>query len=321
MIKVSAPGKLMLFGEHAVVHGKPCIVTSVNHRMSVEVEKRDDNKIVLTAPDVGVENHEVMINDLKNEQHRKECKFVFMAVGNFFEKYNIKSGLNIKTKSDFSSKVGFGSSSAVTVSMIKALSELFGINMTDRNIFDLSYKTVLDIQGVGSGFDVAAATYGGILFFKKAGEVIRKINVKDLPLIVGYTGVKADTPTLVREINEKKMKYPELIGPVFDLSEKKVILANRALEEGNLETLGELMNFSHGLLNAVGVSSGELEKLIFASRNAESLGAKLSGAGGGDCMITLAKSDNQEDVKRAIEEVGGIIIPVKTNVEGVRIES
>ncbi|MBR9682777.1 MAG: hypothetical protein GOV02_03815, partial [Candidatus Aenigmarchaeota archaeon] len=164
MIKVSAPGKLLLIGDHAVVYDRPCLVTAVNHRMSVSMEKRDDENIVIDAPEVGVKGFKIELGQIANDQP-KAVRFVIASVKNFFEKYNVKSGLNINTKSEFSSKFGFGSSSAVTVCTVKALSEVFNIEMTKKEIFDISYKTVMDIQKAGSGFDIAAATYGGSLYF------------------------------------------------------------------------------------------------------------------------------------------------------------
>ena len=123
MIKVSAPGKLMLFGEHAVVYDRPCIVTAINHRMSVSIEKKNDDKITVNAPEVGIKDYSIYINELKGN-YPKDLSFVLSSIKNFFNKYNIKNGLDIHTKSEFSSKFGFGSSSAVTVCTIKALSEI-----------------------------------------------------------------------------------------------------------------------------------------------------------------------------------------------------
>jgi len=321
MITASAPGKLMLFGEHAVVHGKPCISTAVDHRMIVLAKKRKDDLIVLKTSQVGIKNYKIRIKDLKNRNYNKGCSFVFCAVNNFFEKYNVKSGLEIKTKSEFSSEFGLGSSSAVTVCAIGALAKLFKIEMKEKEIFDLAYKTVLDVQKRGSGYDVATAIYGGTILFKRGGKLIKKINTRGLPLIVGYTGVKADTAELIKMVEEKEKKYPELVNPIFDLVETIVLQAKRYIERKDLDRLGGLMNFSHGILAATGVSSKELEKLIYAARNAGALGAKLSGAGGGDCMIAIANVNSRREVERAIEKVGGKIIEVKTNVKGLTVSS
>ena len=319
MIEVSAPGKLMLFGEHAVVYERPCLVTAVDQRISVGLKKRDDEKICLNAPDINIKNFLISPKDLKEPQP-KEIRFVLAAVKNFFEKYKIKSGLEIKTKSQFSKQFGLGSSSAVTVSTIKGLAELFGIQINKKELFGLAYKTVLDIQGVGSGFDVASAAYGGILYFLTGGKIIEEIKVDKLPIIVGYTGIKADTPTLIKMVSNKLSQEPRKINKIFDEIEKIVNLAKIEIENQRWEKVGKLMNQNQELLRELGVSSKELENLIRASLKAGAFGAKLSGAGGGDCMIAIADKDNFNKINKAIEKAGGKIIEAKIPGQGVKIE-
>lgn len=315
VIRVSAPGKLMLFGEHSVVYNRPCIVTAVDHRMSVSMEKRGDDKIIIVAKDVGMDRYETCTSDL-NKEHPKEVRFVLKALKNFFKEHSKKTGLNIETKSDFSSLFGFGSSSAVTVCTIKALDEIFSTGLSKKEIFELCYKTVLDVQGVGSGFDVAAATYGGTLYFVRGGKVIEPLNVKELPLVVGYTGIKADTSTIVRAVREEMKKNEKKINNIFDEITKIVERAKQSLLTYDLDELGKLMNKNHDLLRKLGVSTKELENLTRAARSAGALGAKLSGAGGGDCMIALGNGK----VGKSIEKAGGKLIPVKSNVKGVMVE-
>ena len=246
--------------------------------------------------------------------------FILTAIRNFFKKYDLKSGLDIKTQSEFSDKVGLGSSSAVVVSTIKGLSELFKIKMNEKDIFDLSYQTILDVQSLGSGFDVAAAVYGGILFFKTAGKIIETINVQNIPLVIGYTGVKADTPTLVKMVREKRTRDPGKINNIFNEIEKIVNLAKAEIENENWKEIGRLMNLNQNLLRSLDVSSKKLEDLIKVALGAGAYGAKLSGAGGGDCMIAIADENNLDKIKQAIEKAGGSIIDAKISAEGVKME-
>ncbi len=319
MIKVSAPGKLILFGDHAVLYGRPCIVTSIDQRLNVSLEKREDNKIVLNAPDVNIKNYIVLTNDL-DKPNPKEVSFVLRAILNFFNKYKIKSGLEISTKSEFSAKIGLGSSSAITVSTIRGLAELFKIEMTEKELFDLAYKTILDIQGVGSGFDIAAAIYGGTLYFVTGGKIIEPLKIENIPLLVSYTGVKADTPTLIKQVDRKLKENPQKINEIFNKSEEIVNLAKTEMEKANWKKIGELMNLNQDLLRELGVSSKKLENLIKASLNSGAYGAKLSGAGGGDCMIALTNLKNQNNIKRMIKKAGGEVIETRFSVEGVKIE-
>ena len=318
-ISASAPGKLMLFGEHAVVYNRPCLVTSVEHRMAVQLKKREDNRIILNAPEVGLKDYSLFIDDLE-KSHSKGARFVLQAIFNFSKKYRMKTGLEIETRSEFSSKFGLGSSSAITVSTLKGLAELFGIKMEKKELFDLAYQTVLDIQGVGSGFDVASAAYGGILYFLTGGKIIEEIKVDKLPIIVGYTGIKADTPTLIRMVSNKLSQEPRKINKIFDEIEKIVDLAKIEIENQRWEKVGQLMNLNQDLLRKLGVSSRELENLIEAALGAGAYGAKLSGAGGGDCMIALGPKEKLNRIKMAIEKAGGKIIEAKIPGQGVKIE-
>ncbi len=278
----SAPGKLMLFGEHAVVYGRPCIVTAISERLSVSEGNAVGDTRFLDAAIKLWGNPEVKLSAI----------------------------------SSFSGKFGLGSSSAVTVAALKYLKP----EASKRELFDAAYKIVLDIQGKGSGFDVAAATYGGTLYFVTGGKVIESLKIDLLPLVVGYTGVKADTTTLIKQVAEKKQREPQKVERIFDAMAKLVEEAKEKMIERDWERVGKLMDFNQEYLRDLGVSSERLESLISAAKSAGAWGAKLSGAGGGDCMIALASGEKQVAVKKAIKDAGGEVVEVEANAEGVRIE-
>lgn len=328
-ITVSAPGKLMLLGEHAVVYGRPCIVTAVGQRMRATVELTSEPVFQLNAPDVQVTDYKKPMDQLGIGDIPKGAKFVEIAVKNFAEKHPIQGGLNVTTASEFSSQFGFGSSSASTVCVVKALSKLIRVKLDNKqslrsddlkSIFDLAYKTVLDIQGKGSGFDVAAAVYGGTLYFVTPGKTIMPLKIKSLPLIIGYSGIKADTVTLVNQVSEKAKKYPEVIENIYDNIGKLVEQAKPALLSKDLQTFGELMNFNEGYLSSLGVEGKKLADMVYGARDAGAYGAKLSGGGIGDCMIALAPAAKVKAVKDGITAAGGQVIEVKANVEGAKVE-
>jgi len=322
-IIVSAPGKLMLLGEHAVVYNKPCLVTAVDQRLRLTIEVLNIQEFQLDAPDVDTVNYKKQIVGIGKGNIPKGAKFVEFAIKNFLDRTPLTPfirGIKITTKSEFSSRFGFGSSSASVVCVIKAMSELFNLNLSPKEIFDLSYKTVLDVQGAGSGFDVAAAVYGGTNYFIKGGKTIEPLTINQLPLIVGYSGVKADTVTLMSEVKEKANKYPKIIEGIYSSIEELVEFAKVKLLANDLRSFGELMNINQGYLNALGVSNNKLADMIYASRIAGAYGAKLSGAGGGDCIIAIAPEEKRISVEKAIQQAGGEVIKVKTNAKGVKIE-
>jgi mevalonate kinase len=319
-VEISAPGKLMLFGEHAVIYNRPCIVTAVDQRMRVSAELTESKSLRIEAPDVGVKEYTEPIGRDANPGLPKGARFMVTAVRNFYDYYGMGSGVTIRTKSEFPSEFGFGSSSAVTTAVLKALSELFGIEISNKQLFELSYKTVLDVQGLGSGFDLAAAIWGGTIYFRSGGSEIAPLDVDNLPLTVGYTGIKADTPTLVRHVGDFYLRHGNLANRIFDTMSDIVEQARDSLEDLDVGNLGYLMNINQGLLDSLGVNSLELSMLIYGARQAGAIGAKLSGAGGGDCMIALSLDQHKEVVEQAIERMGGKVLKVKTGALGVHSE-
>ncbi len=272
----------MLLGEHAVVYGYPCIVTAISQRLYV-----------------------------KEGNSTGDTRFLDAAI-----KLWGTSSTKLSADCLFSGKYGFGSSSAVTVAALKALKP----NAPNKDIFDAAYKIVLDIQGAGSGFDVAAATHGGTLYYVK-NKTIEPLAISDMPLIVGYTGIKSSTIDIVNTVAAKRDAYPEKVDRIFLGIAKLVDQAKEKMLTGDWERVGRLMDFDQEYLRDLGVSSEKLEALIKAAKRAGAWGAKLSGAGGGDCMIAMAPPDRRQAVEDAIADAGGEVARVTPDAEGVRIET
>lgn len=326
IVKTSAPGKLMLFGEHSVVFGHPCIVTAVDRRLSITIEENGEAVFVLDAPDLGLRAYSKKISDLGNKDLPKEVSFIETCYKLFLKKYPQKKSIHVYSKNEFKTSYGLGSSSASTVAFAKALSEFYDVPMNNDELFDLCYATVLEIQGVASGFDIAAAIWGGTLYYVTPhGKIVKRktvepINIRDLPLMVGYTGVKADTATLVRMVQNLHSENKKVVNKIFTDITLLVEQAKKTLQQQDWPHVGLLMDENQTLLRRLQVSSIELENLIAASKSAGAMGAKLSGAGGGDCMLALADEASKIAIAAEIEKVGGKIIEVEMNAEGVRLE-
>lgn len=326
-IEASAPGKLMLFGEHAVVYGYPSIVTAVDQRIYAKAESVAAKTFSVIAPEVEMPEYSKSVEDVGNGQIPRSVEFLERLYARFRAKYPQAQGISVTTRSEFSSKFGFGSSSAVTAAFAKALNELYSTNMTEQEMFDLCYKTVLDVQGVGSGFDLAAAIWGGTLYYVKPAKVVEQLRIDELPLVVGYTGIKADTASIVNRVKAEKEHGPVVDG-IFDQVGALVEIAKTAILAADWRLVGELMTQNQALLEELRVSSPELDILIDAADAAGAYGAKLSGAGGGDCMIAVTDVHKKEDVERGIASAisiqgtmkAGQVIHVHTHAQGARIE-
>ncbi len=305
-VTATAPGKLMLMGEHAVVYGRPCLVTAVDRRLAVTITETQSGRAEIKSPQVN------------------NTQFVEKALELGVKRWKIKhQGLLLTTESPFSGKYGLGSSAAVVVATLKALASLFQKNVDNRELFKLAHQVILEVQGLGSGFDAAAAISGGTLYFVTGGRVMEKVESKGsvLPLVVGYTGIKSNSVELVKQVAESRQQYPEKVERILQAIGKLAGQGRAAYIDGDWEKLGKLMDFNQEYLRNLGVSSPQLENLILAAKRAGAWGAKLSGAGGGDCMIALASKETRDAVKTAIREARGEIVEAAPNAEGVRVES
>ncbi len=307
MIHTSAPAKLILFGEHASRHGKPCLVFAINQRLHVFLKPRTDGRIFLT-------NNSKNLKNIEYPTAEEDLKFVSASIKNFFDETKKSGGFELETKSEIVE--GFGSSAAAVVATLGALDTYFKTNLGKEKIFRFGVKTIQEIQGFGSGLDVAASTYGGLINYIK-DQVPVQIPHKGLPLVVGNTGIKAKSKPIVEAVKKLEKDYPEILKSIIDNMGRIASEAEKAIKEGDLNKVGQLMNFNQGMLYAEGVSSEILEKLIFAAKHVGAVGAKISGAGIGDNMLALAPGKIKEAID-AINKAGGKAMEVKID-EGLKI--
>lgn len=298
-VTISAPGKLMLFGEHAVVYGYPCIVTAVNRYITIEVEKTKADYDILQTPGVS------------------DKSFVRSAIELFRKKFKTEGSISLTSQSELGN-YGLGSSAAVTVATIEALSRLYEVKLVPVELFKLCYQVILSVQGKASGFDVAAAIYGRTLYFDGQNKKSTLLYPKSLPIITIFSGKKGETVKMINKVEELRSKFPDRITGIFEKIRHLVEQARLALNESNWSSLGKLMNSNHQLLVELGVSNSSLNRLVMETNKAGAFGAKLSGAGGGDCVIVLYPQDKKEAIIEAIEKTGKEIINLKTGAKGIR---
>lgn len=320
-VTASAPGKLMLSVGYAVVHGYSTVVTAVGQRLKATVTKNGSGWFHLQAPDLGLTNYSKEIAKLGAGHVPKSVQFIEIFYKHFLEKYPQEEGISVLTDNEFSASYGFGSSSAVTVAFAHALLTLYGIQVSKKELFDLTYRVILEVQGVGSGYDLASAIWGGTLRYVKPAKVVQPIDVSELPLMVAYTGEKADTPTLVRVVDSHYEQEPEKIGRIFEEIDAVALSLERALSSGDWQEVGKLFRRSQQAARELGVSSTRIEELVEAAEGAGAYGATCSGAGGGDCILISVEESKRPNVEQALTAIGAPVLSVPLNAEDVKIET
>jgi mevalonate kinase len=183
---------------------------------------------------------------------------------------------------------GLGSSAAVTVATLKAVSMYANQELDLKSIAKIARDIEIKIQGAASPIDTAMSTYGGIIYIDENSELNKIDFDMQLPLIVSNCELTGNTGKLVESVREKYEKYPEIIGNIFKSMEQISVDAKKALENGDSELIGNLMNINQGLLDAIGVNTEELSEMVYQSRKFGSVGSKLTGSGGGGCIIAYA---------------------------------
>lgn len=308
-------GKVILFGEHFVVHGVPGIVSAIDLTVDAEVKRigegihvRDERKSARGY------------TERKRTQQKESIERMLKTMGIDLE----KTSLEIWLGGNLPGFSGIGASAASSVAIARAIAEEFEMNLSDERINEIAYEAEKAYAGTPSGIDNIAATYGGLIWFRKnlsgGPNTFERLNIREpVEIIIGNTGVVADTKEMVAGVAERKKKNPEKYDPLFNQAEWLVLEARKALEEEfDLRKVGRLMNENHSLLQEVEVSCKELDYLVNLAREQGAFGAKLTGGGGGGCMVALTPGKElQEAVVTAMEKERFKVLRTKIGVQKI----
>lgn len=304
-----APGKVILFGEHAVVYGRPAIavpVTQVGARVTVE---RGVGGILVQAKDLGLSH------TMGQAPVDEALEPVVSLVESTLEYLGVRlpPPLVITITSTIPMARGLGSGAAVSTALVRGLGEHFGRELSPEEVSALVYEAEKFHHGTPSGIDNTVISYGHPIYFVR-GEPPQTFKVgKPFLLAIGDSGVKSPTKVVVEEVRRRWEREPSRYEPLFDQIGQVVERAKEEMEGGNLEGLGSLMDENQALLRDLGVSSPQLDGLVKVAREAGALGAKLSGAGRGGSVIALIEERTREAVTTALER-GGVQGVITTEV-------
>jgi mevalonate kinase len=275
-----------LFGEHAVVYGKPGIAMAIKPRVFVTV---------------------------RNTKRPQRAKSPY--IDGCFEAMGVLGSVYINSQIPSSS--GLGSSAAVTVATLSAINDEFSLHKTREDIADMAFEIEKKVQkGRASPTDTTVSMYGGIVLI--TGGSRRRLPPQNMHLVIGDSLVSHSTAKMVELVGDLKKKHPGIVDPILDAIQGVSMSAIHHLN--NPKELGRYMDMNHALLEALGVGHPQLSRIVLAARAQGAFGAKITGAGGGGCMIALCPKHLKMRIAGAIEDCEARAIVTGIDTEGARKE-
>jgi len=302
-VTASAPGKIILLGEHAVVYGRPAIaapVTQVRARVYITPDPRlPAGDVFLDAPATGVR---ASYRDLPiNHPLRLLVETILEHLGGVR-----LPAAQMRITSTIPIAAGLGSGSAVSVAAARALSAFAGCHLTTEEVSQIAYIVEKAHHGTPSGVDNTVIAYAQPVFFQRDHPIEQMHPAYPFTLIIGDTGLQSSTAAVVGEVRLGWQADPPHYEALFDSIAAIVVRARQAIEDGAIAPLGGLMTENHHLLQTMGVSCPELDRLVDAALHAGALGAKLSGGGRGGNMIALVTPDTAGLIATALQAAGAV---------------
>lgn len=303
MVKATAPGKVILFGEHAVVYGRPAIAAPLSQlRATAIIEPGKEPGVFLNAPDLGLKRSLPDAGD--DDALALAVRQVQKAAG-----LQQLPDIHITVSSEIPIASGLGSGASITAAIIRALAAYLDLGdlAGDDWVSRLTFEVEKFYHGTPSGIDNTVVAYERPVYFvrQSSNNRIETFEIgAPLPLLIADTGVSSHTKAVVSDVRQSWQANHELYEHFFDRCGTIAETARTAIASGELISIGHLMNENHHLLKELGVSSPELNDLVKAALDAGAFGAKLSGAGRGGNMIALVNEGMEKGVRAALREAG-----------------
>ena len=305
----SAPGKVILFGEHFVVYGVKAILCSINKRVTVTAEKTSERKISINSK----------IGKLELEPHKPISEinsplkpFYYLANKSIENK---DSGIRIQIDSEIPLGAGLGSSSACCVAGAAAIFKLFG-NISREEVLKLAIEAERTIFENTSGADCTVCTYGGIMEYDK-NKGFKKIQYKpNFQLVIINSNIEHSTQSMVSKVKEFENKNTEEFSRLSDLESKLVEDVLKLVKENKIQEIGQKMNQNQKYLENIGISNKELTKMIRIGQES-SFGAKITGSGGGGCIFALTNESNLQNILKKFKDNNYECFSTKIDFKGL----
>ena len=316
MSSASAPGKIILFGEHAVVYGRPALaipVMQVGVTVDIKLSESDPFKtlsinaddpnwleqINITAPEIGRYGTLASYSSIEPDP-------ITLTIQNVLNNLGIYSApaMQIKISSSIPVASGLGSGAAVSVALIRALAASLGKTITDDVVNQIAFETEKLHHGTPSGIDNTVITYAKPVYYIKNMPVDIFSVGTPITLVIADSGIAASTRESVGDVRKLWLAEPNRMEKIFSSIESIVVQARNAIQTGDIDYLGQLMIQNHALLEELTVSSPELNRLKAVALSSGATGAKLSGGGRGGNMIALVRPETAPAIAAALRDAG-----------------
>lgn len=318
-VKASAPGKVILVGEHFVVKGSRAIAASIGLRVRVRVRPLSSWPARITSKPL---NAEARVGEDGALRGSWVFKQVPVILGELRRMGYSLDPFEAIIESDIPPAAGLGSSAATSAALTLALTALHGDPLSPDVLSRVTYEAEKVIHGKPSGIDNTIVSFGGGLVYR-IGEEPRRVDVrlpKGTRLIVAHTGRGRVTGEIVARVLENAEALWPSASLLYEASDRLVDIVLDAMKRGDAALLGRAFNLAHGMVSALGASSIEIEVLVHKARMAGALGAKLTGAGGGGCVIALADESRLDKIIGELKLHSPWVRGVEVGVGGARVE-
>jgi len=307
----SAPGKIILFGEHFVVYGGKAILCAINKRITVTAETIPENKISIKS---SIGNLVLAPKRPLTEVDIQLRPFYYLA-DKMIQKYDEKSGMEITIDSEIPVGVGLGSSSACCVAGAAAISGVF-TEKSKEEILQIAIEAEKTLFPNTSGADCTVCTFGGIMKYDKQSGHSKIDSEPRFHLVIANSKIEHSTKEVVSTVNQFKEKNEERFSKICNEENNLIDDVLVCLKKNDLKGIGIDIIKNQEYLELIGVSNEKLRSMIKLA-NKFSFGAKITGAGVGGCIFALTDKTNMEDTIQQLKENNYECFSVKIDFKGL----
>ena len=273
-------GKVILFGEHAVVHGYPAIAVGIERGVVAEASPADEDLLKLSPWNMDVRP------DPTGEPLERAFAVALAA-------YSERPPIEVRAQIDLPAGAGLGCSAAIGVAVFHAVDEALGLERSREELAEAAIAWEKIFHGNPSGIDNTMSALGGVALFRRDEPLQSLRSNKPLHLVIGYSGQSPSTQEMVSSVARQLESDPVRVNKAFEAIDVLVRNAKLAIEAGDHIALGQLLDLNHAILSSLMLCTTKLDAMCQAARNAGALGAKMTGGGGGGCMIALAPKHDE----------------------------